>query len=53
MTPTALRALLTRLRLSQLEAARRLGVGGRTMRRWCSPDGRPPKWVALALRGME
>lgn len=50
MTPADLRALLHTLDLSQPKAAEMIGVGFRTLNRWCSPGGRPPRWVSLALR---
>lgn len=50
MTAADLRALLVKLDLSQERAAHLLGVGKRTVERYCSKDGRPPRWVALALR---
>jgi DNA-binding transcriptional regulator YiaG len=38
MTPTELRAALTRLGISQAETARVLGVDDRTVRRWAAGD---------------
>lgn len=50
MTPADLRALLHTLDLTQEGAADMLGIGFRTVNRWCSPGGRPPRWAALAIR---
>lgn len=44
-----LRALLERAKLSQREAARRLGVEERLMRQWCAGQGKPPLSVFRAL----
>lgn len=49
MTPEALRSELSRLGLSQVEAARRLDVGERTMRRWCAGEIEVPKAVGELL----
>lgn len=38
---TPLRDTLARLHLSQMEAARLLGVEPRTVRRWCEPPDAP------------
>jgi plasmid maintenance system antidote protein VapI len=50
MTALQLRRLLRRLDLTQVEAARRLGVDPRTMRRWVAGDSRIPEAVAIVLR---
>ena len=47
-----LRAILTRLSLSQIEAAAVLGVDARTMRRWCRPGATPPRIAVLALMAL-
>lgn len=52
MTPAELRAELARLGLTQSEAARRLGIDPRTMRRWCGGEYDVPAWVPVALRGL-
>lgn len=44
-----LRALLARAKLSQREAARRLGLDERLMRQWCAGQGKPPLSVFRAL----
>lgn len=50
MTPADFRAALDRLELSQSEAARRLGVDPRTVRRWIAGDRRIPGPVVELLR---
>ncbi|MDP2322589.1 MAG: helix-turn-helix domain-containing protein [Gammaproteobacteria bacterium] len=50
MTPTQLRAALTKAGLSQRGAARLLGIDERTMRRYCAGDLPVPRVVELALR---
>jgi DNA-binding transcriptional regulator YiaG len=49
MSPQQFRRVLRRLRLSQIEAARRLVVNERTVRRWVAGDSRIPESVALLL----
>ena len=49
MSPQQFRRVLRLLRLSQMEAARRLGVNERTVRRWVAGDSRIPESVALLL----
>ena len=49
MSPQQFRAALRRLRLSQVQAARRLSVNERTVRRWLAGDSRIPESVALLL----
>jgi DNA-binding XRE family transcriptional regulator len=44
-----IRALLKEARLSQRGAAKYLNVDDRTMRGWCSEDGKPPAPVLVAL----
>lgn len=53
MTPTDLRATLTRLGLSQVGAAKVLGVNDRTVRRWIAGDLEIPNPAALALHLIE
>lgn len=53
MTHTALRTALNRLGLSQVGAARILGIDPRTMRRYCSGELPVPRWLPLALRGIK
>jgi transcriptional regulator with XRE-family HTH domain len=50
MTPHQLRAALKRLRLSQSEAARRLGVQQSTMYRWLAGERKIPGPVIAALK---
>ncbi len=50
MSPQQFRDTLRRLRLSQVEASRRLGVNERTVRRWVAGDSRIPESVALLLQ---
>ena len=49
MTPTQLRRLLKRLVWSQVEAARRLKVDPRTVRRWVAGERRIPESAAMLL----
>ena len=49
MSPQQFRDALRRLRLSQVQAARRLRVNERTVRRWVAGDSRIPESVALLL----
>jgi len=49
MSPQQFRDALRRLRLSQVQAARRLTVNERTVRRWVAGDSRIPESVALLL----
>jgi len=50
MSPQQFRDALRRLRLSQVQAARRLRVNERTVRRWVAGDSRIPESVALLLQ---
>jgi transcriptional regulator with XRE-family HTH domain len=50
VTPRQLRAALKRLRLSQSEAARRLGVEQSTIYRWLAGERRIPGPVDAAVR---
>ena len=50
VTPRQLRAALKRLRLSQSEAARRLGVQQSTMYRWLAGERKIPGPVVAALK---
>lgn len=50
MTPADLASALTRLGLSQSEAARRCGVDPRTMRRWLAGDRKIPGPVVELVR---
>ena len=50
MTSTQLRAALKRLRLTQVGAARQLGVSPRTMRFWIAGTYRIPEPVAILVR---
>ena len=52
MTPLAFRQTLARLRISQQEAARRLGLNDRTVRRYASGDSLIPQPIVLALRAL-
>jgi len=49
MSPQQFRDALRRLRLSQVQAAKRLSVNERTVRRWVAGDSRIPESVALLL----
>ena len=49
MSPQQFRDVLRRLRLSQVQAARRLSVNERTVRRWAAGDSRIPESVALLM----
>ena len=49
MSPQQFRNALRRLRLSQVQAARRLSVNERTVRRWVAGASRIPESVALLL----
>lgn len=53
MTPDQLRTTLDRLGLTQVGAARLLGIDPRTMRRYCAGDLDIPKWLPLALKGIK
>ncbi len=50
MSPQQFRDALRRLRLSQVQAARRLKVNERTVRRWVAGDSRIPESVALLMQ---
>lgn len=50
MTPTQYRETLATLGLSQLRAARLLGVEGRTVRHWCKGDRDIPEMAIRFLR---
>jgi DNA-binding transcriptional regulator YiaG len=50
MTPKQLREALTRLRFSQVTAARHLGVDPRTVRKWVGAERRIPEPVAILVR---
>ncbi len=49
MSSQEFRRVLRRLRLNQVQAARRLGVNARTVRRWVAGDSRIPESVSLLL----
>jgi DNA-binding transcriptional regulator YiaG len=49
MSPKQFRHALRQLGLNQVEAARRLGVNARTVRRWVASDSRVPESVTLLL----
>lgn len=50
MTPKQFRQALTRLRLTQVAAARQLGVDPRTVRKWVGHERRIPEPVAILMR---
>ncbi len=50
MTPKQFRQALAYLRLTQVEAARHLGVDPRTVRKWVGAERRIPEPVAILLR---
>lgn len=52
MTAKQYQAALDRLGLSQLGAARLIGVGPRTSRRWAAGDAEIPESAAILLRLM-
>jgi transcriptional regulator with XRE-family HTH domain len=52
MTPKQLRAALARIGLSQREAARRLGIDERTMRKYVAGDLVIPQMLVWALCGL-
>ena len=49
MSPQQFRQVLRRLRLNQVQAATRLGVNPRTLRRWVAGDSRIPESVGLLV----
>lgn len=53
MTANQFRTALSRLKLSQLEAARIVKAEGRTVRRWAAGDRSVPECVAILLRLMQ
>lgn len=53
MTPDALRALLSRLSLTQGQAARLLGVDARTMRKWACGERSMSEPACRLLRALE
>ena len=50
MSPQQFRHVLRRLGLNQVQAAKRLGVNARTVRRWVAGDSRIPDSVSLLLQ---
>jgi plasmid maintenance system antidote protein VapI len=50
MTPQQFRLALKRLGLTQVAAARQLGVDPRTVRKWVGAERRIPEPVAILLR---
>ena len=50
MTPAEYAAILARLDLSQVGAARLLGIGERTSRRYAAGDAEIPEPTAILLR---
>ena len=50
MSPQQFRQVLRQLGLSQVQAAKRLGVNPRTLRRWVAGDSRIPESVGLVLQ---
>ena len=50
--PKELRALLKKLDISQMELARRLGVDGRTVRRWLAGEAKIPGPARVAILAM-
>jgi DNA-binding transcriptional regulator YiaG len=50
MSPQQFRQALRQLGMSQVQAAKRLGVNPRTVRRWVAGDSRIPESVSLVLQ---
>ena len=50
VSPQQFRHALRQLGLNQVQAAKRLGVNARTVRRWVAGDSRIPESVSLLLR---
>ena len=50
MLPKQFRRILRELALNQVQAAKRLGVNPRTLRRWVAGDSRIPESVSLLLQ---
>jgi DNA-binding transcriptional regulator YiaG len=50
MSPQQFRNVLRRLGVNQVQAAKRLGVNPRTVRRWVAGDSRIPESVSLLLQ---
>jgi DNA-binding transcriptional regulator YiaG len=50
MSPQQFRYVLRQLGLSQVQAAKRLGVNPRTVRRWVAGDSRIPESAGLVLQ---
>jgi len=50
LTGKQLQAALERLGMTQAEAAKRLGVTDRTVRRWVAGDTRIPEAVTIVVR---
>ena len=49
MSPQRFRGALRQLGVSQVQAAKRLGVNPRTLRRWVAGDSRIPESVGLLV----
>ena len=52
ISPKQLRALLRKMGISQLELARRLGVDGRSVRRWLAGEAPVPGPARAAIQAM-
>ena len=52
ISPKQLRALLRKMGISQLELARRLGVDGRSVRRWLADEAPVPGPARAAIQAM-
>ena len=53
ISPKQLRAILKKLGLSQMELSRRLGVDGRSVRRWLAGEAPIPGPARAAIQAME
>ena len=52
ISPKQLRAIIKKLGLSQMELARRLGVDGRSVRRWLAGEAKVPGPARVAILAM-
>ena len=52
ISPKQLKTILKKLGISQMELSRRLGVDGRTVRRWLSGEATIPGPACVAIEAM-